>query len=209
MYGPFLVEPVPDEPYQVKLVSGIIDETDIPTSETHENPHYIFGKSGDDGKLCRVLKMQNQGLDKITITAVVEDDSRFQFDNITAPPIVYPPLIPFPDLPDATNLRVYESDPNMIVEWDAAIDPTPDTYTVSISEDGSLYTDEQTTALLTVSYPMPDYADKGVFVRIVATNADGTGDPLIIFRSPYWPNRLEDPEGLLLIDDEGGILVSS
>jgi hypothetical protein len=209
VYGPFLVEAVTDEPYKVKLVSGVLDETTIPTGDTFENPHYIFGELDDDGQLCRVVKMQPQGIDTIKITAVLENDERFAFDGVTPDPIEYPPLDPFPVLPFVTDLVGSFSDPDLIATWDAATSPAALDYDISISEDGLLFTDEQNTALLTATFTYPSYGDDGVFIQVIANNADGAGLPVVWFGLPKYPNALGDDSGNLMGESEGNLLAAS
>lgn len=204
IYGPFLVEPVLDEDYKVQLVSGFLDLTDIPISDDHENPHYIFGDVSNNGQICRVVKVQNSGIDRITITASLENNERFSNDAETAPPIEYPPLLPAPDIPTVSGLNVFKEDPNLTIEWDASANPTADTYTVSISQDGYSYTEQPPTALLTLSVVYEDWMDLGVFVKVFATNSNGSGDPTFLFTLPQYLSFLTDQDGNALVtgDDE-------
>ena len=128
--------------------------------------------------------MTPQGQDNIKIEAVVENINRFQYDNITPPEIVYPELDPIVDLPLATNIFAYKDATNMVVTWDAAIDPTAVDYVICISMDNVNFTDLRTTTGLTTTFVSPTYIDAGVYIKITATNLDGAGDEVIYFSIP-------------------------
>jgi hypothetical protein len=208
VYGPFLVEAVPGEDHQVKLISGILDETDIPTGDTIENPHYVFGKTDDDGQLCRIIKMAPQGLDNIKITAVVENPERFSYDGTVPPPIEYPDLAPFPPLPTIENILalVNSVDPLLVdLTWDASTSPTADSYVIDTGIDGIEWPNNygSLTNAITV-----DTVGAGLemFVRIAGVNADGQGNYSYANGIPNISGIITDQDDNLLTDQDGNIL---
>jgi len=95
-YGPFLVDPVAGlgNENKVQIRGGTVITTDLPISDDHEKPAYIFGPLDFDGKLCRIAKVVNSGIDEIEITATIENYGRFSNDLVPSPPIIYPPVQP-------------------------------------------------------------------------------------------------------------------
>lgn len=94
---------------RVELITGSLPATDFPIDDSNDRPHYILGSEDDNGMLCRITKVQNNGLDKIQISAVVENYKRFIYDGFD------PNNITYPDLDDSTliELTTFEIDKNL------------------------------------------------------------------------------------------------
>lgn len=102
-----------------------------------EPPFYIFGKSNDVGKVARVLSTKPASEGTIEITAVVDDQSRFD-DPGTVTPLVSgntPPITT--TLPDVTGLQVKDSPRSgyAVATWDAIHNATY--YILEISNNGT------------------------------------------------------------------------
>lgn len=105
--------------------------------EQNEPPYFMFGKVDEVGKIGRVLTVKPVGDGSVEITAIVDDQSRFDepaesvddlpTDNTPAPP---------PPAPIATGLQAYDSvSPGFILlRWDAVAGARA--YNVETSSDG-------------------------------------------------------------------------
>lgn len=218
--GPFPVERYEetDGSYgnKVKLTSGGLPSSSFPINDNADRPHYILGKEDDNGMLCKINRVENGGLDKIRITATVENFERFAADGFTPDDIDYPPL---PDIVIIT-LETFEIDPLLSDGFTATFyliptcipDPTPpsckvfDYIQLEYSVDGLNFTSIQNIlpADLTndrVAITFPEDENNGFFFR-ARVSIDGNLGKFTesIF---YYPNA----EVLLSTDEENGILI--
>ena len=173
-YGPFEVQPVAGEEYQVQIVGGTVDETDLPISDEHEKPAYIFGPLEDDGKLCRITKVANGGLDEITITALTENYGRFINDGVSAPPIVYPPVVVKCVTVPSENIRIisYNRAPYGGTSWGVGFKIYPADGITNDAADYSYSTDGGQTFTPWV------YASSGIFSVTFNYYVYGSPDPI-------------------------------
>ena len=77
---------------KVELTEGSLPASDFPINDNSDRPQYILGSEDNNGMLCRITKTQNNGLDRISINAVVENYNRFKYDGFDPLDITYPPL---------------------------------------------------------------------------------------------------------------------
>ena len=189
IYGPFEVEPYVSNPeeeadnYKCQLVAaGVVDETLIPISDDHIKPIYIFGVANEDGILCKINKITYEGVDEISIEAVVENYGRFQFDNVTAPPITYPTLLPIPTPPFVNNVILTgytDATRTVAFSWDASTNPTANSYEYGYSYDGVTWTNTGTTTGVngSISLPaIPDPSLTSILIGVRGNNAEGYGE---------------------------------
>lgn len=227
--GPFPVERhmETDGSYgnKVKLTSGGLPSSSFPINDNADRPHYILGKEDDNGMLCKINRVENGGLDRIRITATVENFGRFVADGFAPDDIVYPPL---PDI-NIITLETFEIDPLLSDGYTATFYliptciPAPplacevfDYIQIEYSVDGLNYVSIQNIlpADLTndrIAIVFPEVENQGFFFRARVSIGGDLGEfTESIF---YYPNAevllSTDEENTELIDDEENNLYAS
>lgn len=135
--------------------------------EQNEPPYFMFGKTNEVGEIARVLNVKAVSGDSIEITAVVDDQSRFDPAGTVTPlttgdtPPVGSPA------PTVTGLVVRDATVSgrAIAYWDAIADATY--YRIEISSDGTNYAPLGDTPLTSFAFPVQAGT---YYVRVSAQN---------------------------------------
>lgn len=192
-FGPNLVDAALAQP-DIGIVSG---------EDNQEPPPFAFGKLSE-GKLARVVGITPTGGENVGLTCVINDDRRFDYDNVDVPPLGVDQPTGFPDLPRVTSISVSKlPGDQFIVSWTPAVGAK--SYIVEWSIDGITY--DNLTNTTETSY-ISDYLFPGtsrLYIRVAGVNV-GVGD------WAYWNAFLEgrgplqDDGGRTLTDTDGNIL---
>lgn len=164
--GPFTVTPG-DAPNQV-LVVGTIPNDQVFFDFQNEPPYFTFGVSNFVGKICRVVSLNPQESEGITIKAIVDDQGRHA-DFGPAPALnapSTPPTVPdAPVVPSVVVSPVPGSTSIVTVSWEPALGAT--SYILQKSSDGTNWVDVDT--VNQTNYSLPIVAGT-LHVRVAGVN---------------------------------------
>lgn len=164
--GPFTVTPG-DAPNQV-LVTGTIPNDQVFFDFQNEPPYFTFGVSNLVGKICRVVNLNPQEAEGVTIKAIVDDQGRHA-DFGAAPALntpSTPPIIPdAPVVPSITVEAVPGSTSIVTVSWEPALGAV--NYILQKSNNGTDWVDVDT--VNQTNYSLPVVAGT-LYVRVAGVN---------------------------------------
>lgn len=143
--GPLVVEPGSS---LMEAVVTSVDDIDFLLDGTTEPCLYLFGPVDRESTLCRVLRADPQGGERIRITAMVEASEVHTFDELTPPSLGTTEfIISIPDSPSVTGLELVLHDTTaltLLATWKPSLGAR--SYVVQSSVDEENWTDVGATA---------------------------------------------------------------
>lgn len=130
--GPYVVTAVPGEPKQV-----YINATDIVpyTGDSEERTHYAFGWGETYRARAIVVAVRPEGLNKVSIDAVIEDENVHTAENgVIVPPVIVSQLAGYTSKPKITGLTArfaFNVQNKAVIKWNPA--PWADHYLIEMS----------------------------------------------------------------------------
>lgn len=149
------------------ITSDTVDPSLLNLTDQGEPPYFMFGLSSVVGRICRVKRVRPNGDESVSITAVVNNESRFA-DFGTAPAlgsVTVPPVIPAaPVVTDLNVIRIPDDLAAVNVTWRPTFGATA--YEIERSEDGVNWRKVDT--ISGSSYRLEVDPDATIYVRVAA-----------------------------------------
>jgi hypothetical protein len=170
--GPYTASPTSD-PRVITINPGTT--IDFPLSGQSEPMIYLFGESGNQKLLARVVGIEPQGNEQVRIVAVPYKDIIYSFDTLNPPPRTQygvPPSVP--EVPTVQGLQIVQPETDQLllqISWRSSGGARY--YFVEVSRDGTNWERVAQTEYPFYTY-QPDFPGM-VYVRVAGVGTGGQG----------------------------------
>lgn len=166
--GPLVVEQTSDSKQVLVSITDSSDFDFLLTGKT-EPMLFLFGVSGRESKLCKVVKIEPQGGEVIRVTCVNNSTIIHSFDSLPTPILNQPSIPPIPpDLPTIQRLYITQVDGVLQIiqaSWSAAFGAKY--YIVQTSTDGENWQERANTTQTSIQMQV---TPGNLWVRVSAVN---------------------------------------